>query len=105
DMSPFPNLAEQLYETIGVICGRFVREGEPLPNPGVLIARPAPRAEPIGPERNFEKAPRSRVRGAVRLMGESATPTLAEEILTPGKGRIRGLLVSGANPANAIPDS
>ncbi|MCB2075228.1 MAG: molybdopterin-dependent oxidoreductase [Novosphingobium sp.] len=105
DMAPFPNLAEQLYETIGVICGRFVREGEPLPNPGVLIARQPPHAEPVGPARNFEKMPRSRVRGAVRLMGESATPTLAEEILTPGKGRVRGLLISGANPASAIPDS
>jgi anaerobic selenocysteine-containing dehydrogenase len=105
DMAPFPNLAEQLYETIGVICGRFVREGEQLPNPGVLIARQAPHAEPVSPARDFEKMPKSRVRGAVRLMGESATPTLAEEILTPGKGRVRGLLISGANPANAIPDS
>ncbi|MCX7864885.1 MAG: molybdopterin-dependent oxidoreductase [Novosphingobium sp.] len=105
DMAPFPNLAEQLYETIGVICGRFLREGEALPNPGVLIARQPPHAEAISPAREFERMPRSRVRGAVRLMGESATPTLAEEILTPGNGRLRGLLIHGANPASAIPDS
>ncbi len=105
DMAPFPNLAEQLYETIGVICGRFVREGEALPNPGVLIARQPPHAEPVSPARSFEAMPKSRVRGAVRLMGESATPTLAEEILTPGPGRVRGLLIHGANPASAIPDS
>ena len=105
NMAKFPNLAEHLYQAIGVICGRYLREGEALPNPGVLVAKQAPRAEAVSPSRAFEQAPRSRVRGAVRLMGESATPTLAEDILTPGKGRIRGLLISGANPASAIPDS
>jgi anaerobic selenocysteine-containing dehydrogenase len=105
NMAAFPNLAEHLYQTLGVICGRFLREGEPLPNPGVLFAKQSPRAQAIGPQRNFDKTPKSRVRGAVRLMGESATPTLAEEILTPGGGRVRALLISGANPASAIPDS
>lgn len=105
DMAAFPNLAEHLYQTIGVICGRFLRAGEALPTPGVLFAKRPPRAEAVSPARNFEKAPKSRVRGAVRLNGESATPTLAEEILTPGKGRVRALLISGANPASAIPDS
>jgi anaerobic selenocysteine-containing dehydrogenase len=105
NMAAFPNLAEHLYQVLGVICGRFLREGEALPNPGVLVAKQPPRAEAVSPARGFEKAPRSRVRGAVRLMGESATPTLAEEILTPGKGRVRALLISGANPASAIPDS
>ncbi len=105
NMSPFPNLAEHLYECIGVICGRFLREGEALPNPGVLVDRPVPRAEVQGPARTFESMPRSRVRGAVRLMGESATPTLAEDILEPGPGRIRGLLISGANPVKAMPDT
>ncbi len=105
NMAAFPNLAEHLYQSLNVICGRFLREGDTLPNPGVLSKKQAPRAEVNGPTRNFEKAPKSRVRGAVRLMGESATPTLAEEILTPGKGRVRALLISGANPASAIPDS
>jgi len=105
DMSPFPNLAEHLYECIGVICGRFLREGEPMPNPGVLKGGEAPRAEVAPANRNFEQSPRSRVRGAVRLNGESATPTLPEEILQPGPGRIRGLLISGANPVSAIPDT
>ncbi len=105
DMAPFPNLAEQLYQTLEVICGRFLREGEALPNPGVFNGGKPPRAEVNGPRRSFEKAPCSRVRGAVRLNGESASPVLAEEILQPGPGRIRGLLVSGANPASAIPDT
>lgn len=105
NMAPFPNLSEHLYEALGVICGRFLREGETLPNPGVLYNRPPPRAEVRNAKRSFERNPRSRVRGAAKLNGESATPTLAEEILTPGPGQIRGLLVSGANPLGAIPDS
>ena len=82
----------------------FPPEGEALSNPGVLFAKQPPRGRSDQP-RPPPEAPRSRVRGAVRLMGEFATPTLAEEILTPGKNRIRALLISGANPASAIPDS
>ena len=102
-MAPHCNLTEHLYECLGIVCGRFLREGEQLPNPGVILSTPK-RAEVLGPSRNFEKLPKSRVRGAVRLMGESASPTLAEDILEPGPGRVRGLLVSGANPVAAIPD-
>jgi anaerobic selenocysteine-containing dehydrogenase len=105
NMAAFPNLAEHLYRAIGVICGRFRRAGEVLPSPGVLFAKPPPRAQAKSPLRSFETSPKSRVRGAAMLMGEKATPTLAEEILTPGEGQIRALLISGANPANAIPDS
>ncbi len=104
-MARFPNVAEHLYEALGAICGRFNREGDTLADPGVIVAKRPPRAQAKAPGRGFEKVPRTRVRGAAQLMGESATPTLAEEILTPGEGRIRGLMISGANPANAIPDS
>ncbi|MFV8816727.1 molybdopterin-containing oxidoreductase family protein [Haliea sp. E17] len=105
NMAAFPNIAEHLYECLGIVCGRFNREGDTLPNPGVFNGGPPPRAQVTGPLRNFEKLPRSRVRGAVRLMGESATPTLAEEILVPGPGQIRSLFISGANPVSAMPDT
>ncbi|MBL8628366.1 MAG: molybdopterin-dependent oxidoreductase, partial [Rhodospirillaceae bacterium] len=103
-MAPNPNITEHLYEVIGVICGRYLREGDPVPNPGVLRARRPRRAEVLGPARGFEKRPRSRVRGTAQLMGECSTPNLPEEILTPGKGRIRSLFVSGGNLAVALPD-
>ncbi len=105
NMAAFPNIAEHLYECLGIVCGRFYRAGETLPNPGVFNGGPPPRGQVSGPQRNFEKAPRSRVRGAARLMGESATPTLAEEILVPGPGQIRSLFISGANPVGAMPDT
>lgn len=38
------------------------------------------------------------------MRGEMPTTTLAEEILTPGDGQIRALVVSGGNPVVAWPD-
>jgi len=104
DMAAHANVAEHLYQVIEVVCGRFLREGETLPNPGVLAKSRPRRAEVVGPSRQFDSAPRSRVRGAVSLKGEFASPTIPEEILTPGPGRLRGLMVAGGNPATAIPD-
>jgi anaerobic selenocysteine-containing dehydrogenase len=38
------------------------------------------------------------------IRGEMLTTTLAEEILTPGEGQVRALIVSGGNPVVAWPD-
>jgi anaerobic selenocysteine-containing dehydrogenase len=37
-------------------------------------------------------------------LGERLTGTLAEEILTPGEGQIKALIVDGANIASSVPD-
>lgn len=103
-MAPHPNVTEHLYECLGVICGRYMRAGDPVSNPGVIRARRPRRAEVLGPARGFEKRPKSRVRGTVQLMGEASMPTLPEEILTPGPGRVRAFFVSGGNPVAALPD-
>jgi anaerobic selenocysteine-containing dehydrogenase len=39
NMSPHSNLAEHLIGCLNIICGRFVREGERIENPGVLYPR------------------------------------------------------------------
>jgi anaerobic selenocysteine-containing dehydrogenase len=103
-MSAHSNLAEHLIECLNVICGRYARAGDPLPNPGVIGPRRRRSARVIGPRRSWEKGHRSRVRGVGMLFGEMMSGVLAEEILTPGKGRINALIVDGGNPVNALPD-
>ncbi len=103
-MSPHSNLAEHLIECLNVVCGRYARPGEQVPNPGVISPRRRRRARVIGPKRSWERGHRSRVRGVGMLFGEMMSGVLAEEILTPGNGQIKALLVDGGNPVNALPD-
>ena len=53
----------------------------------------------------WESGYKSRVGGFGRMDGELPTGILADEILTPGKGRVRALVVHGGNPASSIPDT
>jgi anaerobic selenocysteine-containing dehydrogenase len=48
---------------------------------------------------------KSRFRDLSRMFDEMPTTTLADEILTPGEEQIRALIVTGGNPAVAVPDS
>jgi anaerobic selenocysteine-containing dehydrogenase len=104
DMSSHSNLAEHLIESLNVICGRYARAGDAVPNPGVLSPRRRRVARVIGPRRSWEKGYRSRVGGVGMLFGEMMAGILADEILIPGKGQIKALLVDGGNPVNALPD-
>ena len=106
NMASRSNLAEHLIQALNIVCGRFMRAGDRLRNPGVLnpLWRHPPVAQVIPPMRQFETGPKSRVRGIGAMFGELMSGTLPEEILTPGPGRIRCLLVAGANPAVAMPD-
>jgi anaerobic selenocysteine-containing dehydrogenase len=104
DMSPWPNLSEHLVETLNVVCGRFIREGETVPNPGVLMPR-YPRPAQVEPApRWWEEGYRSRIGGYGLLDGELPTGIMADEILAPGDGQVRALIVHGGNPASAVPD-
>ncbi len=105
DMSPHGNLAEHLVECLNVVCGRFVREGEPIDHPGAIGARWPRRAEVMPAPRWWESGYRSRIGGFGQIDGELPTGILADEILTPGPGRVRALLVHGGNPASAIPET
>ena len=104
DMAARSNLAEHLYECLNVVCGRYLREGEEARDQRVLAGRFPLRAEVIAPRRPWEKGHRSRIRGVGTLAGEMMSGVMADEILLPGKGQIRSLIVVGGNPANAFPD-
>ena len=104
DMGPHSNLAEHLVECLNVVCGRYARAGDRVPNPGVLGARLPRKAQVIAPRRSWQHEPLSRVRNLGRVFGEKMTGALAEEILTPGSGRMRALFVDGGNPVIALPE-
>ena len=103
-MSPRSNLTDHLLECLNVVCGRFRRAGETIPNPGAFAPARPRRAEVIAPLRPWERGPKSRLSGRGMLFGEKMTGELADEILTPGPGQVRALFVDGGNPASAIPD-
>src|SRR3546814_7712469 len=104
DMSPHSNLSEHLIECLNVVCGRFVREGEEIGNPGFIFRREGLRAQVDSPTRSWEHGPRTRTGGYGPIGGEMATGVLADEILKPGPGRIRAMINHGGNPAVTVPD-
>jgi anaerobic selenocysteine-containing dehydrogenase len=104
NMSPHSNLAEHLAQCIGVVCGRFKQAGDRMPNADPLAPSTEWYAEVVPASRPWDTAPPSRIRGVGNLFGERLTGTLADEILTPGPGQIKALIVNGANIANSVPD-
>ncbi len=101
--APYADLAQHLMDVLNVVCGRLKRPGDRIAVD--MLAPPGPiRAEVTAPTRSWESAPPSRIRGAGTFYGQKLTATLAEEILEPGDGQVRCLLVVGGNPATIVPD-
>ena len=103
NMAPRSSLTEHLAIVLDTICGRVNREGDRLDSGWFLYPQTPRRAQVIAP-RDPATGPSARIRNLRGYRGEMPTATLAEEILEPGPGRIRALIVSGGNPAVAWPD-
>jgi anaerobic selenocysteine-containing dehydrogenase len=103
DMGPWSNLAEHLARALNVVCGRYPGEGDAVAGYHVLGSPRSPPAQAVSPSREWESGYRSRF-GLGRLKRELPTGSLPDEILEPGPDRVRALVVSGSNPAAAIPD-
>ena len=103
NMAPHSSLTEHLVIALNTICGRVNREGDRLESGWFLYPETPKRAQVIAPRPPVTGAP-ARIRNLRGYRGEMPTTTLAEEILTPGEGRIRALIVSGGNPMVAWPD-
>jgi anaerobic selenocysteine-containing dehydrogenase len=102
-MAPFSNLTQHLIDTLNVIGGRFRRAGDKAVV-DMLGTKSGFYAQVVGPPRSWRAVPDSRIRGVGRLGYDRLSSTLAEEILTPGRGQIRALFVHGGNPALCVPD-
>jgi anaerobic selenocysteine-containing dehydrogenase len=103
NMASRSSLTEHLVVVLNTILGRVNREGDLLEN-GLLLYPDTPHRAQVVPPRSPANGPPSRIRDLRGYRGEMPTAALAEEILTPGEGRIRALIVSGGNPAVAFPD-
>ncbi|MCU1346837.1 MAG: molybdopterin oxidoreductase [Acidimicrobiia bacterium] len=103
DMGPEANLAEHLIQCMNVVCGRFPEAGDELTGAAVLGSAKPLRAEVVPPRRTWESGYQSRF-GYGMLQGQLPTPSLADDILTPGPDQIRAMVVNGGNPAASVPD-
>jgi anaerobic selenocysteine-containing dehydrogenase len=101
NMSGRSSLNEYLILALNVICGRFVREGERISNPGVLLPRAIPRAQPRPPRAARDLGQKLPTRGLGLAASGMPTAALADEILA---GRIKALISVGGNPVAAWPD-
>jgi anaerobic selenocysteine-containing dehydrogenase len=113
EMSPHPNLTQHLVTSLNSLCGRYYREGDTLPNPGVLAAPTPRRAQALQVPLAWGQGDQSRINpelGELTAMGmmgpvrEMPTNLLSDEILTPGEGQVRALIVVGGNPLLAFPN-
>ena len=97
-------LLEYLILALNALCGRYLREGELVWNPGTLV-EPVPRfAQASGPFPSYGFEPKLRVRGLGDTLVGPSTAAIADEILEPGAGQIRALISCGGNPLAAWPD-
>jgi len=102
-MAPHSSLTEHLSIALNTICGRVNREGDSLES-GYFLYPETPRRAQVHAARAPATGAPSRMRNLRGIRGEMLTTTLAEEILTPGEGQVRALIVSGGNPVVAWPD-
>ncbi|MFF4245039.1 molybdopterin oxidoreductase family protein [Streptomyces sp. NPDC001822] len=94
-------LASWLVDVLNILTGNLDRPGGAL-FPLSATGR-APRA--AAPGKGFALGRwRSRVSGHPEAKGELPVAALAEEIETPGEGRIRALIVIAGNPVLSAPD-
>src|SRR5690242_1741136 len=84
---------------LNVLTGNLDRPG------GAMFTKPA--VDVVGRGfvgRGHHDKYRSRVRDLPETNGELPVATLADEMLTPGKGQVRGLLTVAGNPVLSTPD-
>ncbi|WP_062430965.1 molybdopterin oxidoreductase family protein [Herbidospora daliensis] len=94
----FGTVTQWLVDVLNVLTGNLDRPG------GAMFATPATEgARRRKPYRTGRWT--SRVRGLKETNGELPVATLADEIETPGEGRIRALVTVAGNPASSAPNA
>jgi anaerobic selenocysteine-containing dehydrogenase len=96
----FGTTASWLVDVVNALTGNLDRPG------GAMFALPATSKRGTGTGRGARFGRwTSRVRGAPEIFGELPVACLAEEIETPGDGRIRAMITVAGNPIVSTPNS
>lgn len=106
-MSRHPNLTTHLVMTLNGICGRYDRIGG-IVNKPLLLAPPLPEnPQPIDMPLFTGLVSRVReIKAFYNWLGAEEIPAscLTDEILKPGEGQVRALIVFVGNPVLSFPD-
>jgi len=103
-MAPYGVLMDYLVLALNTVCGRWVRAGELLPNRGVLFRQFSGVARAEKPRPGVGLGQTLRIRSLTETAAGLPTSALADEILTPGDGQVRALIVVGGNPLLSWPN-
>lgn len=97
----FGTLTNWLIHLLNILTGNLDEPG------GMMFTRPAidlPGLAELGGQTGSFNSRKSRVRKLPEFGGEFPAATLADEILTEGKGQIRALITVAGNPALSVPN-
>ncbi|MEP7156869.1 MAG: molybdopterin-dependent oxidoreductase, partial [Betaproteobacteria bacterium] len=97
-IQPFGTVAQWLVQLLNIVTGNLDREG------GTLATTPVIPITGPGTRPGHYAQWKSRVSGRPESSGELPVATLAEEILTPGEGKIHGLVTTCGNPVLSTPN-
>lgn len=104
NMSPHGTLTEYLVLVINSLCGRWMRQGEKMPNPFVLLPEHRGKAQCESKPRAWGFGEELRVRDLTNSASGLSAAALADEILLEGDGQVKALICLGGNPMTAWPD-
>ena len=100
----FGTLASWLVEVLNILTGNLDRPGGSMFADPVCWSLTTVRPPDQAGGWSFARWA-SRVRGAPEVLGQYPVSCLAEEIATPGDGRIRALVVIAGNPVISAPEA
>jgi len=101
-LGPEGTIGYWLTLALQALLGGLDRAGGWLHQPGAVdLGALAARLGMVGRDPSVT----SRVRGIPAILGTVAAATLADDVLEPGEGRLRALVVVGGNPRISLPDS
>lgn len=104
NMAPFGTLTEYLACVLMTLCGHYPRAGDEIGHAGVLINPPPAIAATPGPMPAWGFGEKLRVHRLTNTAAGMPTAALPDEILAPGEGQVKALIVIGGNPMLAFPD-